>query len=141
MRLYGFLTFAWPIIVISSVILACFSAVGMDHLINRFLSPLTEGVLNLPASTGITLFLGIFRKELTLLMLTTALGVQDISTVLSNQQILVLVVFTVLYVPCVATISMLWREGGWRIAFLSIGLNTLVSLLIAGVLAHLAIII
>jgi len=49
----------------------------------------------------------------------------------------VLVVFTVLYIPCVATISTLWKEGGWKIALYSIGLNTAVALLVAGGLAHL----
>jgi len=48
----------------------------------------------------------------------------------------VLVVFTVLYIPCIATISTLWKEGGWKVAFYSIALNTAVALLVAGSLAH-----
>lgn len=139
MRLYEFLAFAWPVIAISSVVLAFLSYIGIDKLINGILSPLTSGLLKLPQQTGITLFLGVFRKELTILMLNAALGTADISTVLSHSQILVLVVFAVLYVPCVATISTLWKEGGWRIALSSICLNTVVSLGVAGALAHLSV--
>jgi ferrous iron transport protein B len=80
--------------------------------------------------------LGIFRKELTLLMLNQALGAADVSTILSHGQILVLVVFTVLYIPCVATISTLWKEGGWKVALYSIALNTTVALVVAGGIAH-----
>ncbi|HPS94606.1 MAG TPA: nucleoside recognition domain-containing protein, partial [Deltaproteobacteria bacterium] len=86
----------------------------------------------------ITLFLGIFRKELTLLMLNQALGTVNIAAVMSHVQILVLVVFTVLYIPCIATISTLWKEGGWKIALYSIALNTTVALVVAGGIAQIA---
>jgi ferrous iron transport protein B len=135
-RLNEFLTFAWPVIVVSSIALAFLSYVGIDKVINGILSPLTSGILKLPQQTGITLFLGIFRKELTLVMLNQALNTSNVSLVLTQVQILVLVVFTVLYIPCVATISTLWKEGGWKIAMYSIGLNTAVALLVAGSLAY-----
>jgi len=135
-RLKEFLTFAWPVIAVSSLVLAFISHAGMDRVINSILKPVTTGILNLPEQTGITLFLGIFRKELTLLMLNQSLGTPDISTILSSGQVLVLVVFTVLYIPCVATISTLWKEGGWKVALYSVALNTGVALLVAGTLAH-----
>ena len=135
-RLREFLVFAWPVIAVSSLVLAFISSIGVDKLINTALSPVTSGILKLPDVTGITLFLGIFRKELTLLMLSQAFGGADISTILSKGQILVLVVFTVLYIPCIATISTLWKEGGWKVALYSIALNTTVALVIAGGIAH-----
>ncbi|HWR68671.1 MAG TPA: nucleoside recognition domain-containing protein, partial [Desulfomonilia bacterium] len=135
-RLKEFLAFAWPVIVVSSLALAFISHAGIDRMINGLLAPVTTVLLNLPEATGITLFLGIFRKELTLLMLNQALGSGDVSAILTPDQILVLVVFTVLYIPCIATISTLWKEGGWKVAFYSIALNTAVALLVAGSLAH-----
>ena len=135
-RLREFLTFAWPVIVVSSLALAFISHVGLDKPVNALLAPITSGILRLPDQTGITLFLGIFRKELTLLMLNQALGTADVSTILSHGQLLVLVVFTVLYIPCVATISTLWKEGGWKVALYSIALNTTVALVVAGGIAH-----
>lgn len=138
LRIYEFLVFAWPVLVIASVALSVLSFVGIDETINRALSPLTEYVLRLPANTGIALFLGIFRKELALLMLFSALGTADVSTVLTRPQILVVVVFTTLYIPCLATLTTLWKEDGWKTCLLSTALNLGVALLVAGVIAHLA---
>jgi len=136
-RILEFLLFAWPIIAVSSIALAVFSFIGIDGAINRLFSPVTEIILQLPSELGITLFLGIFRKELTLIMLNSALDTADVSLVLSSEQILVLVVFTVLYIPCIATITTLWKEGGAKVALLSIVLNTSVALAVAGAVAWL----
>jgi ferrous iron transport protein B len=132
MRLREFVVVAWPVLIASSLGLSLVSFLGMDGAINRALSPLTVSWLNLPVALGIPLFLGLFRKELTLLMLAAALGTDAIGTVLSQGQILVLVIFTMLYVPCVATIVALWREGGWRTAAASSMLNLAVSIAVAG---------
>ena len=132
MRLREFVVLAWPVLIVSSLALSMVSFLGMDAAINGALSPLTSSWLNLPVAVGIPLFLGLFRKELTLLMLGAALGTSAIGTVLSHSQILVLVIFTMLYVPCVATIAALWREGGWRTATASSLLNLVVSIAVAG---------
>ncbi|HOM30019.1 MAG TPA: ferrous iron transport protein B [Deltaproteobacteria bacterium] len=131
-RLREFLVFAWPVIIVSSVALAFLEKVGIDGIVNRALSPVTSGLLALPEATGVTLFFGIFRKELTLAMLNQALGAMDLASVLSSGQILVLTVFSMLYIPCVATLTTLWKEGGIKIVLSSILLNTTVALLAAG---------
>lgn len=133
---YEFLAFAWPVIAISSIVLAVMAHAGVDAYVNAALSPVTAFVLDLPENLGITLFLGIFRKELTLIMLESALGTANVASVLSPAQLLVLVVFTVLYIPCIATISTLWKEGGWKVAAASVALNTAVALVVAGTIAH-----
>jgi ferrous iron transport protein B len=112
------------------------SYAGMDGTVNALLAPLTTSVLHLPVAVGIPLFLGLFRKELTLIMLGAALGTDAIGSVLSNGQILVLVVFTMLYVPCIATLAAQWREGGWRTAVASALLNLGVSITVAGAIAR-----
>ena len=137
-RTREFVILAWPVILVSSVVLSGLSHFGLDAHVNRALSPLTTGVLNLPGVTGIALFLGLFRKELTLVMLAAAIGNSDIGLVLSQGQILTLVIFTMLYVPCVATLATLWKEGGWRTCLTSAALNFAVAVLVAGTVAHLA---
>lgn len=136
-RLVEFMVFAWPVIAISSIAMVFLSHVGVDGIINWVLSPITSGILDLPKELGITLFFGIFRKELTLIMLNSALNTLDVSSVLTLNQILVLVVFTVLYIPCIATISTLWKEGGWKVAVYSMALNTTVAIVVAGAVAYL----
>jgi ferrous iron transport protein B len=137
MRLREFVVVAWPVLIVSSLVLSMVSFAGFDGAINGFLAPLTSTWLQLPVAVGIPLFLGLFRKELTLVMLGAALGTDAIGTVLSHGQILVLVIFTMLYVPCVATLAAQWREGGWRTAAASALLNLGVSVGVAGAVARL----
>ncbi len=137
LRLREFVMMAWPVLILSSIALSLLSYAGTDATINRLLSPLTASWLHLPVAVGIPLFLGLFRKELTLVMLGAALGTDAIGTVLSSGQIFVLVIFTMLYVPCVATLAAQWREGGWRTAVASFALNLGVSVGVAGGVARL----
>lgn len=139
LQLRQFIVLAWPIIIVASVALSLASLLGVDDRINRWLAPLTTGLMKLPPSVGIALFLGIFRKELTIVMIATALGTENISAVLTTQQMVTLTVFTVLYIPCLATLTTLWREGGWRTCLLSVVLNLSVALAVAGAVARLRI--
>lgn len=136
LRLWEFIFIAWPVIAVASMALALVSWSGVDRSINSALSILTVDVLKLPAVLGIPLFLGVFRKELALVMLTAALGTAQITSALSHQQIFVFVIFTALYIPCIATLSTLWKEGGFKTALISAALNFSVALLLAGALAR-----
>lgn len=131
-RMGEFIIFAWPVIMISSILLGFFDHWGISHIINHLLNPVTSYVLKLPEELGISLFLGIFRKELSLVMLYQALGTEDVSTVLSGSQIWVLVVFITFYIPCIATISATYKEGGIRLTLFSVMLNMGVALILAG---------
>lgn len=135
-RLREFVVVAWPVLLVSSVVMSAMTYVGVDAPINNFLAPLTTTVLKLPVIVGIALFLGILRKELTLIMLGAALGVADPGTILTHGQILSLVLFCMFYIPCVATLTTLAKEGGWKLATTSAALNFSVAVLIAGAVAH-----
>ena len=115
--------------------LALASLIGLDGPLNTAFYPLTKVVLRLPEAVGITLFLGVFRKELALVMLATALGTSDVGSVLTHHQLITLTVFTVLYIPCVATLSTLRAEGGWKLVGQSALLNFSIALVIAGIVA------
>jgi len=139
LRLREFFVVAWPVIMASSIVLSAATHFGIDAPVNRALSPVTTSILGLPAVTGIALLLGVFRKELTLVMLAAALGTSDFGAVLSPGQLLVLVVFSMLYVPCIATLATIWKEGGWKACLASMALNLGVSLAVAGAVARLAV--
>ncbi len=130
-----FIFFAWPIIVFSSILLGLFGYWQINSFVNRILNPLTSYILNLPEELGIPLFFGIFRKELSLVMLYQVLGTENIDTVLSSGQIWVLVVFITFYIPCIATISTTYKEGGLKLSLFSVMLNFVVAILIAGFFA------
>ncbi len=114
LTLKEFITIAWPLLVLSSVVLGVFEWADAADAINRMLSPLTVLVLGLPAAVGMTLVFGILRKELTLVMLVQALGTTQLGTVMSHGQMLTFTLFVVFYIPCVATIAVIAKELGWR---------------------------
>ncbi|MGC8927685.1 MAG: ferrous iron transport protein B [Myxococcota bacterium] len=130
-RLEEFFLFAWPVIIVSSLILSLLDHYGVSTLINQYLRPLTASVLGLPDTLGISLFLGIFRKELSLLMIYQALGTENVISVLSLSQIWILTVFITFYIPCIATISTTYKEGGIRLTTFSILLNFSVAVILS----------
>jgi ferrous iron transport protein B len=114
LTLKEFITIAWPLLVVSSVVLGLLEWAEAADTINAVLAPLTVFALGLPAAVGMTLVFGILRKELTLVMLVQALGTTHLSTVMTNGQMLTFTLFVVFYVPCVATVAVMAKELGWR---------------------------
>jgi ferrous iron transport protein B len=111
-RLREFIVIAWPFLIAGSVVLSLLEYYKLSGIINGALAPFTTGLLGLPPEVGITLIFGILRKELTLIMLVQALGTSDFSAVMDQEQILVFTVFTLFYVPCLATLGMLRSVAG-----------------------------
>jgi len=132
-QLKSFLKFAWPILIAGSVVLGLLQYFNFDKFINIALSPLVEKGLGLPQELGVTLVFGFLRKELSLIMMLQALGVsyQNLMTIISREQLIVFTVFISFFIPCLSTVAILWKELGKRVAFLSIGLNTGVAIVIS----------
>jgi ferrous iron transport protein B len=106
-------------LIVGSVILSLMEFWGMDRFINAMLWPLTY-LLGLPEAVGTTLIFGVLRKELSMIMLIQAIGTPHVLTVMSKIQVLVFTVFVVFYIPCLATIAVLWREIGSKRALLTV---------------------
>ena len=113
-RLKDFFYVAGPLVIISGIIIEGIHLAGWLPSIANFLSPITVKWLGLPVITGILLIFGILRKELILVMLAALLGTANFAQALSSVQMLTLAIVSMLYIPCVATIAVLWREFGWR---------------------------
>ena len=133
LQLKSFLRFAWPILIGGSVVLSLFQFFHLDKFFNSLLSPLVVQGLGLPRELGMTLIFGFLRKELSLIMMLQALGVnyQDVLTVISRQQVVVFTAFVSFFIPCLSTFAVLWKEMGKKVAFLSAGLSTAVALLVS----------
>jgi len=129
-RTKDFIVIAWPLLIAGSAVLALTEYFHLTGHINQALQPLTA-MLGLPTEVGTTLIFGVLRKELSMLMLFQALGTTDMSTVMSNAQMLVFTVFVVFYIPCVATIGVLFKQ----VKLKGVILITFYTFLIATVLA------
>lgn len=132
-QLKSFILFAWPVLIVGSVILGVMQFFNLDHVMNIILSPLVEKGLGLPPGLGVTLIFGFLRKELSLIMMLQSLGVgyQDLMTVITQQQLIVFTVFVSFFIPCLSTVAIMWKEIGKRIAMISIGLNFSVAIILS----------
>jgi ferrous iron transport protein B len=129
-RIREFIMIAWPILIVGSALLALMEYGGVERYLNWFLSPLTH-LLDLPISVGTTLIFGLLRKELSMIMLTQALGTTQVLTVMTKPQIMVFTVFVIFYIPCLATIAALWREVGRKGALLAVLFTLSVAIILA----------
>ncbi len=131
LTLKEFITIAWPLLVVSSVILGLLEWAHAADSVNEFLAPLTVFLLGLPAAVGMTLVFGLMRKELTLVMLVQALGTTHLESVMSSGQMLTFTLFVVFYVPCVATVAVMAKSLGWRDTALISGFSILLAVVVA----------
>ena len=129
LRVREFLVIALPVLVIGSIVLSVLEFTNVSHYLNLALLPVTWS-LGLPAAVGVTLVFGVFRKELSLVMLFQALGTSQVDTVLSSGQIMVFTVFVLFYIPCVATIAVLNRELGRTRAAVVVGITVGTALVV-----------
>ena len=132
-----FIYIAAPIVIVSGVVIQAINLAGWMPAISSVLSPITVNWLGLPAITGILLIFGILRKELILVMLAAFLGTANFGEVLTAQQMLTLSVVSMFYIPCVATISVLWNEYGWKRAMAVCVLEILIAIILGGIVSRL----
>jgi ferrous iron transport protein B len=132
-QMKSFIKFAWPILIVGSIVLGFLQYLNFDRSINLILSPLVVKGLGLPKELGVTLVFGFLRKELSLVMMLQALDVnyKDVLTVITKEQLVVFTVFINFFIPCLSTVALLWKEIGKRVALISIGLNTGVAVILS----------
>lgn len=140
-RFKDFAFMAFPIVVLGSFAMGALYETKYLWTIAAPLEPAVSGLLGLPAVAGITLILGVLRKELTLELLVALAIVQYGSTAqnllvfMSPLQIIVFALVVTIYIPCVATVAVLGKELGWRNAFF-IMMFTIALALIVGAVAY-----
>ncbi|GAB4112145.1 MAG: ferrous iron transport protein B [Candidatus Caldatribacteriota bacterium] len=130
LRMKEFIFVAWPLLILGSSLLSLLNYYQVDDLINYIFSPLTT-LLGLPLVVGTTLIFGVLRKELSMLMLFQALGTTEVIKVMSTTQIMTFTIFIIFYIPCVATIAVLWREIGGKMTFFALAFTFVLAIIVA----------
>jgi small GTP-binding protein len=123
-RVREFVLEAWPLLIVGSAILAALNYFNAAVVFNWLVRPVTWS-LGLPSEVGVPLIFGILRKELSLVMLSQALGTVNFNTALTIPQMVTYATFVMFYLPCLATLAVLKRELGTR-AMLAIAALTVV---------------
>jgi len=129
-----FILVAWPVLIGGSVTLALLNYFRLTNIINIITYPFTW-LLGLPKEVGVPLIFGILRKELTLIMLKQAVNTVDLSTALTQVQMITFTIFVIFYVPCLATLVVIRKELGRKNA-LAIALFTVVVATVAAIIAR-----
>ena len=124
----------FPVYIIGSALIQGLYAYGFLTPVANFLAPITVVWLGLPVIAGVVLIFGAIRKEFTLLMLVALFGT-NLAAVLTPIQFIILALVSMLFIPCLATLTILLREFGWK-ATTSIALANIVTALIVGGIAY-----
>jgi ferrous iron transport protein B len=136
-RLSEFLFIAMPLLLAGSVVLGLLEFFGIMALFEAIVEPYTMALLGLPGYSATALTFGILRKEMAFETLAILAGTADLGAVLSSLQLYIFAVVTVLFVPCLATITVLLREVGSRITLAITVYTVALGLLIGTLLFHL----
>jgi ferrous iron transport protein B len=138
LRMKEFLFIAMPILIITSIGLGLFQYFGVTDAFQQLVAPITVTLLGLPEYASTALLFGIFRKELAFETLAVLSGTADLGSVMTSAQLYIFAIVSVLFIPCISTIAVLYRQLGARIAilisvytvFLGITIGAIINLLI-----------
>ena len=136
-RIKDFIVYALPMIILGTFSLEILKQANLLRYIEYVFKGFFDKVLGLPVFTIIPMIFGILRKELGIIMLQAFSGTSDLSTVLSQKQMVVYAIIILFYFPCIAVISALIKEMGLKKTIL-IAVFEIVFALILGSLANLA---
>ena len=115
LRTSDFFKLAVPLLIIGSVIIELLVHYELLDALVDPMSWLTVGLLGLPAVTIIAFIAGILRKEMSygmLVILAGAEGISDITLFMTPQQFIVFGVVMSIYLPCLATMTAMYKELG-----------------------------
>ncbi len=117
-RLKEFLTIAFPILLVGSIVLEALLALGILQQLLEPAEPFMVNVLGLPAFTAVALIFGILRKEMALQMLIVLSGAlhatTDLSDALTNEQMFVFALVMAVFMPCLAAFAVMAKEFGTK---------------------------
>lgn len=132
-----FLFIAMPLLLVGSIILGLIEYSGWLDVFTDLIDPISMTVLGLPGYATTSLLFGILRKEMAFETLAIMGGTADLGSILSNVQLYVFAVVTVLFIPCLATVSVLIRMQGLKIAAAISGYTIALGILIGAMINYL----
>jgi ferrous iron transport protein B len=94
----------------------------------------TVTLLGLPGYAATALLFGVFRKELAFETLAVLAGTADLGSVMTSTQLYTFAIVSVLFVPCVSTIAVLYRQLGARIAIITSVYTVFLGLFIGAII-------
>lgn len=125
---YAFLKEASPLFMLGAFIITVLQVTGMLEIIQVWLAPVTEGILLLPRETATVFIMGLIRRDF------GAAGLSDM--VLLPEQTLVALIAITLFVPCVASVIVMFKERGRKEGIIIWVGSWVAAFTIGGIVAH-----
>ncbi len=127
-RAFFFMKEAYPWFFLGSLIVAVLQISGGLAVWQRLLRPLTEGWLQIPKEAATAFVMGMVRRDF------GAAGLTDLA--MSPLQVVVSLIVITLFVPCIASLMILFKERGSREALLIWGGAWVLAFTVGGILAQ-----
>jgi ferrous iron transport protein B len=128
-RAYAFMKEATPWFFVGALAVSILQITGVLGVWQDLLSPLTVGLLHLPREAATAFVMGLVRRDF------GAAGLYILP--LSSSQIVVALVTITLFVPCIASLMVLFKERGFKEAAIVWFGTYIGAFLIGGILAQL----
>ncbi len=132
-RTKSLIYFVFPLYVIGSALIQVLYAAGILQHLSNALSPVTVVWLGLPAIAGILLILGLVRKELTLLGAVAIFGTTNLALFFTPVQLLTLALTSIIFIPCISTVTVLAKDYGWKTAAVIAIANFVTAIVVGGI--------
>lgn len=129
-RLEWYLREVIPLFLLGTAVLFVLQISGGLTWLISVLEPLTVGWLGLPAAASAAFVLGFLRRDFG----ATGLFVMHADGLLNAQQVVVAMVTITLFIPCVASVMMIVRERGAKVAAATVAFVFPLAFLVGGVL-------
>lgn len=121
-RTKGFILEAAPLFMLGSLLVGISQVTGFLDWVQEILKPVTVSFLHLPAETAQAFIMGMVRRDF------GAAGLLFLAKIMTPVQILTSLVVITLFVPCIASATVIWKErgiketllvlfGSWAMAF------------------------
>lgn len=127
---YSFLKEAAPLFVLGALLISTFQITGVLAFLQNLLTPLTVGLLNLPKETATAFIMGIVRRDF------GAAGLTGMA--LDPMGIVVALITITLFVPCIASILIIFKERTKKEAAIIWASTWIIAFTVGGTVAQLS---
>jgi len=114
-RLKEFIFVAIPLLIAGSVVLGVLDYAGFIGWFQEITDPFSRDLLGLPSFAVTALLFGILRKEMALGTLAVLAGTSHLNMVMTSLQLYTFAVISVLFIPCISTLAVLYRVLGMKL--------------------------
>ena len=125
---YAFLKEAAPLFMLGALLITILQITGLLSVIQDTVAPVTEGMLKLPRETATVFIMGMIRRDF------GAAGLTDMT--LTPEQIVVALITITLFVPCIASLIVMFKERGLKEGMMIWLGSWLAAFAVGGAVAH-----